>query len=306
MQKNTTTIKMSVLPNMTAFSSPSVLGLAGRTTLYNKVSCCSITARVATPPPKPTSTIPKTNPSILFNGKAPKKEASLVVEGDFLESTPLQQLQVYGFFGLTTIEFINLLTQDHTIQVAIGVLIGYIFADLATGVYHWAVDNYGSGETPVLGRQIAAFQGHHNAPWTIAQRAFANNLAALTVPVTPQLVGLIAVSSHLPAIFTSFYASSLLFIVLSQEAHRQAHFTRASPIFERLQNLGLSLPKRMHGKHHAEPYGVNYCIVSGLWNGVLDNGKVFRRLEKLVYRLTGNEPIAWKLDEQLKKEALRL
>lgn len=30
-----------------------------------------------------------------------------------------------------------------------------------SGIYHWIVDNYGNGSTPVLGSQIAAFQGHH-------------------------------------------------------------------------------------------------------------------------------------------------
>ncbi len=43
-------------------------------------------------------------------------------------------------------------------------------------MYHWGVDNYGDGSTPVFGRQIAAFQGHHQRPWTITQREFANNL----------------------------------------------------------------------------------------------------------------------------------
>ena len=30
--------------------------------------------------------------------------------------------------------------------------------DLVSGVYHWAVDNYGDGATPVFGSQIAGFQ----------------------------------------------------------------------------------------------------------------------------------------------------
>lgn len=34
-------------------------------------------------------------------------------------------------------------------------------ADFASGVYHWAVDNYGSSETPVFGSQIAGFQVRH-------------------------------------------------------------------------------------------------------------------------------------------------
>ena len=31
----------------------------------------------------------------------------------------------------------------------------------AAGIYHWAVDNYGGPDTPVWGKQIAGFQGHH-------------------------------------------------------------------------------------------------------------------------------------------------
>ena len=31
-------------------------------------------------------------------------------------------------------------------------------ADLLSGVYHWGVDNYGDGDTPVFGSQIAGFQ----------------------------------------------------------------------------------------------------------------------------------------------------
>ena len=43
-------------------------------------------------------------------------------------------------------------------------------ADLGSGIFHWSVDNYGNGRTPVLGNIIAAFQGHHTAPWTIVER----------------------------------------------------------------------------------------------------------------------------------------
>ena len=55
------------------------------------------------------------------------------------------------------------------------------YADFATGVYHWSVDNYGSGATPIVGDQIAAFQGHHQRPWTITQREFANCFIATFV-----------------------------------------------------------------------------------------------------------------------------
>ena len=51
-----------------------------------------------------------------------------------------------------------------------------MIADFLTGIYHWSVDNYGDGSTPIVGAQIAAFQGHHQRPWTITEREFCNNL----------------------------------------------------------------------------------------------------------------------------------
>ena len=56
------------------------------------------------------------------------------------------------------------------------ILAWWIFADFLTGIYHWSVDNYGDGTTPIVGSQIAAFQGHHQKPWTITEREFCNNV----------------------------------------------------------------------------------------------------------------------------------
>ena len=60
--------------------------------------------------------------------------------------------------------------------VAAAAAAAYVLSDLGTGVFHWAVDNYGTGATPVFGSQIAAFQGHHPRPWTITEREFCNNV----------------------------------------------------------------------------------------------------------------------------------
>jgi hypothetical protein len=38
------------------------------------------------------------------------------------------------------------------------------------------------GRTPVMGGIIAAFQGHHSAPWTITQQGFCNNVYKLCIP----------------------------------------------------------------------------------------------------------------------------
>ncbi len=42
--------------------------------------------------------------------------------------------------------------------------------DLASGVYHWGVDNYGDGDTPVFGSQIAGFQVSITSPMPFGLR----------------------------------------------------------------------------------------------------------------------------------------
>ena len=58
----------------------------------------------------------------------------------------------------------------------------WVAADFGSAVLHWSVDNYGNGRTPIMGNIIAAFQGHHAAPWTITERGFCNNVYKLCVP----------------------------------------------------------------------------------------------------------------------------
>lgn len=291
---------------MSAFATPASLYQLGSRTPSTRTRHCII-ARVAAPRPAQTT---KRKAKVLVpkqeKRRAPKGAAKLVVEGDFLESTLLQQLQVYGFFGLTALELGILFTHNEPLELIIGSIIGYLFADLATGVYHWGVDNYGNSKTPILGKQIEAFQGHHLAPWTITRRSFANNLSALTVPILPQIVMLLLLSSEISTGISAYYTCSLLFIVLSQEFHRQAHFIKSSKAHQTFQNLGLVLSRTMHGNHHLSPYGENYCIVSGIWNHVLDRYQIFRRFEKFIFVRTGIQPIAWKLDPELKQIALDL
>ena len=55
-------------------------------------------------------------------------------------------------------------------------------ADFLTGMYHWGIDNYGSGATPFVGSQIAAVQMHHQKPYPITKREFCNTVHAVIVP----------------------------------------------------------------------------------------------------------------------------
>lgn len=53
------------------------------------------------------------------------------------------------------------------------------------------------------------------------------------------------------------------------------------------------MSRRAHGSHHKAPFEGNYCIVSGVWNDLLDNTRFFRILEDFIYARTGVEPRCW-------------
>ena len=69
------------------------------------------------------------------------------------------------------------------------------------------------------------------------------------------------------------------------------HETEMGPM--RVQDAGLLVSRRAHGAHHKAPFEGNYCIVSGVWNDLLDNAHFFRKMEDFVYARTGVEPRCW-------------
>lgn len=260
--------------------------------------------------------------------------AKLVVDGDSLETRPHQVAVVAATFGAHAYFATSALSQMMTIAAVssgaaatttaaaamggataaatLGVtavyavalaLAAWIVADFGSGVLHWSVDNYGNGRTPIMGPIIAAFQGHHSAPWTITYRGFCNNVYKLCTPfgILPMLVVHTLCTPTAPAV-TWFMAWFCAFEVASQEFHKWSHQRpSASPWYANaLQTAGLAVSRKFHAQHHLAPYEGNYCIISGLCNNVLDRTGFFRRLEHAVYRWNGVEANAWKLDPALR------
>jgi hypothetical protein len=188
--------------------------------------------------------------------------------------------------------------------VAAAALGAYVFSDLGTGVYHWAVDNYGSGATPLVGGQIAAFQGHHVRPWTITEREFANNVHQVFRPAAAPAAAIAAAAAAGAPPAAAVGAAAFLFLAcMSQQFHAWSHMKRSQlpAVVAAAQDAGVLISRRAHGAHHRAPFEGNYCIVSGLWNGVLDQGGAddapFRRLERAIFERTGIAPRCWAAPE---------
>ena len=173
-------------------------------------------------------------------------------------------------------------------------LLAYWLSDLGTGVFHWSVDNYGSKATPVMGGIIDAFQGHHKYPWTITKRQFANNIHT-TCPATMCVTVPLLLTPGLAPDTCAFMGVFCSLIVLSQQFHAWSHMKKSQlpEIVVKLQDLGVLISRKGHGAHHRPPFEGNYCIVSGWWNPIMDDNKVFNKMEKVVYEATGVAPRSW-------------
>lgn len=222
-----------------------------------------------------------------------------LVEGDVLESTDQQRMIVgasYLFLGALAAKGLYLLpglTPETALGVVASIVLGYEFADIGSGVYHWSMDNYGDKDTPIFGTQIEAFQGHHELPWTITYRQFSNNIYKICQASAPfSLAGLLLLDNSFAILWM---ATAITFINMSQELHKWSHQgpSQTAEWINALQDKGIIITRKSHLAHHRPPFDGNYCIVSGHMNPLLDNIGFFRGLENIVYKATGNKARCW-------------
>lgn len=246
------------------------------------------------------------------------KGANVVVEGDSLETSPQQVGMVSAtfaghlFFAANAIHTLASQTDGNVELTALTsiatIFTSWVAADLGSGVLHWSVDNYGNGRTPVMGNIIAAFQGHHSAPWTITYRGFCNNVWKLCIPFgVPTVAAITYIAGPEHPMVSLFFAVFCSMEILSQELHKFSHMTKKEvpQWVNTMQDLGISIGRVQHAKHHIAPYDGNYCIVSGFCNEGLDKSGFFRWMEHRVYEMNGVESNSWKLDPELRAKTLR-
>eukprot|EP00624_Nannochloropsis_granulata_P001753 evm.model.NODE_18605_length_9087_cov_23.447233.3 len=227
----------------------------------------------------------------------------VVAAGDLLESTWVHRMHVATHYLVTLVALQQVATSyvakggatpmDMAVLVATTAF-SLVFSDFFSGIFHWSVDNYGSGKTPVLGAVIEAFQGHHDAPWTITYREFCNNVHKITKITIPAMVVVVLLHPSNP-LLTLFATLFFNLQVLSQEFHKISHLTKPPTWAVWLQNMGLIISRKEHGQHHSNPFESNYCILTGTCNSWLDESGLFRALERGVYEATGVMPNCWKL-----------
>ncbi len=176
------------------------------------------------------------------------------------------------------------------LSIAAGAALGYVLADVVSGVVHWFCDTFFREDTPIIGRAfIHPFREHHDDPLSITRHDFfevnGNNcLALLPLVVAVLVLGAPGPGVAVPALFAQSLALGFaLATFATNQFHKWAHQPRPSAPVRWLQSTGLILSPAHHGRHHAEPYRQAFCITAGWLDPLLDRTRLFERIERAVH-----------------------
>jgi hypothetical protein len=233
--------------------------------------------------------IRKENAKKLAEGYTPAKRRSeiacLVVCGSLWTYNLIHTLRFYVHSPDAT--FV------HFAYLPVVVLCGILTADFVSGVAHWALDTWGSTETPVFGFLIRSFREHHVDQTAITRHDFIETNGDNSIPLIPVLFlcSLTNVTAE-NATWRSFIVALCLFVSFTNQFHKWSHETRPAPIGRWLMKRSLVLTPAGHRVHHKGEFDKSYCITTGWLNPPLDAINFWRHAEALVTLLTGAIPRA--------------
>ena len=162
--------------------------------------------------------------------------------------------------------------------------VGWLLADLLSGLEHWAGDTLGSERTPVLGPSfIAPFREHHDDPQAMVAHGTVELVGSTALLALPSLVPVTHLvtfegQGSLRLAIGGVLLATLLGVVVTNLVHRWAHMDRPPAVAALLQRTGLILTPARHERHHTAPFDGWFCISSGLLDGLLMRIGLWERL----------------------------
>lgn len=210
----------------------------------------------------------------------------------------IDTLGIVAFFGLE-LYLLRLVIPSlgvHPLLSLMLVVLGYIAADVTSGMIHWAGDTWGHAGIPIVGRAfIGPFREHHVDQTAITRHDFVetnghNCVGSAVILFITILVCIWIGFSTLVHLFLTFVLSLTLSIFATNQFHKWAHSQRVPRLIAWLQNKRIILSPTHHVIHHTSPFERSYCITVGWMNPILDKLHFFRILEKMISSITKAVP----------------
>ena len=152
-----------------------------------------------------------------------------------------------------------------TVLVVGLVLAAYAVADLASGIVHFLLDNFGSPETPLIGQKfVKPFRDHHVDPMAMTQGDFiavnADNVFVCLPVIIPAFFFLDTGAHPYAGVFIVGLVAG---VIMTNQLHKWAHMPTVPRLVAAAQRNGVVLSKEHHSVHHSGAYDSNYCITWG-------------------------------------------
>lgn len=204
-------------------------------------------------------------------------------------------LAVFGLLSIHRGHHVGMVMQEHGLSpgwILLAALLALPFADFLSGFVHWAADNWGRGDWPILGGFIQPFRNHHDDPLDMTrhgpiERHGDNCVASLPLFVAAFLAG----PGPLSEVFWgSFWLASAYWIIATNQFHAWAHMDEVPGWVAWLQRHRLILSPEHHDRHHLPPHGEAYCITTGWMDAPLRWLRFFDLLDAIIERICGLPP----------------
>ncbi|MGZ4680352.1 MAG: fatty acid desaturase CarF family protein [Ilumatobacteraceae bacterium] len=165
------------------------------------------------------------------------------------------------------------------VLVVMLVVVAYGVADLASGVVHFLLDNFGSPDTPVIGQKfVKPFRDHHDDPMAMTRGDFiavnADNVFICLPVIIPTVLFL---EPHHHPYSGVFIVGLVAGVIMTNQLHKWAHMPVVPRVVAAAQRTGIVLSKQHHSVHHSGEYDRNYCITWGRLDTVLNRLVALRK-----------------------------
>ena len=186
-------------------------------------------------------------------------------------------------------------TSDSPWLVLGSFMVGYIAADLVSGLVHWLADTWGATDMPVIGKALLRpFREHHVDEKAMTHHDYIETNGANCMISLPGIALSLWCNwdTKLGLFFGMFWAGVMLFIMMTNQFHKWAHLDadKLTPTVAFFQNTRLILSPKHHQIHHTAPFSSYYGITHGWLNWPLKKIGFFRGLEWMVTATTGIIP----------------
>lgn len=176
-------------------------------------------------------------------------------------------------------------TLRHGFWMALEALGAWLFADFLTGLVHWWEDAYAQPDWPVIGPLVAEPNLlHHRDPRAMTRLPWWKNVDVPVIAGALALAGLAVLHALIWPLVLAIVLAAFTNLV-----HRWAHQSAAENgrLITWMQDSGLIQSRAQHALHHRWPRKSHYCPLTNALNPVLERFDFWRRLERVILRVTG-------------------